>query len=324
MMDNEPRCAWKKRAYLAPSLGPRGFRWKASAGRAVRRWSQDRRIPGPSTIVVPALYNRLPAETVAMGWLNEIDALHNIRPRMMAVAQKTGWDVFTFHTQHNLDQFFDSTIDAMRDTWSNEGSLSREAVVETRRRFGNADDYYRIQPRLVENLVFQSALIEWTACHAEDVALQFRIIGTALYSALVAFGAVSFEDAMVSALRVGARWDAAIQSMAEGQATKSVASATEIGRRRFEIIDRVMEGSEELSLAATAKDLCRADAPSRPFWFSATAADEPVRIETARDAALALEALNLNSWLPGQVRTTDNSFRGWLVSPLHAMAKVCH
>src|SRR5262249_55720247 len=146
---------------------------------------------------------------------------HTIRPRMMAVAHKTGWDVFTFHTKHNLDQFFDSTIQAMRDTWCNEGILSREAIVETMRRFGSADDYHRIQPRLVENLVFQSALIEWTARHAEHVELQFRVIGTALYSALVTFGAVSFEDAMVSALRVGARWDAAVASLAEGQAPKS-------------------------------------------------------------------------------------------------------
>src|SRR5437867_3513633 len=102
MMDKKPRCAWKNRAYLVPNVGPRGFRWKASVVRALRRCSsQDKRTSGPSTIVVPALYNRLPAETVAMGWLNEIDALHTIRPRMMAVSAKTGWDVFTFHTQHN-------------------------------------------------------------------------------------------------------------------------------------------------------------------------------------------------------------------------------
>src|SRR3954470_6045436 len=96
-IDSKPRCAWKERAYPVPNHGARGFRWKAAALRGISRWIQGRRRPEPATIVVPALYNRFPAETVALGWLNEIDSLHSIRHRMIAVAKRTGWDVFTFH-----------------------------------------------------------------------------------------------------------------------------------------------------------------------------------------------------------------------------------
>src|SRR5215831_18628818 len=133
MTEHKQRSAWRQQTYPIPRLGPRGFRWKASAVRGLYRWSLTSRVSSPATIIVPALYNRLPAETVAMGWLNEIDALHSIRQRMMAVARKTGWDVFTFHTQHNLDHYFDSAIAAMRETWCHEGSLSRAAVTEARR-----------------------------------------------------------------------------------------------------------------------------------------------------------------------------------------------
>ena len=50
----------------------------------------------------------MPAEGIALGWLNEIDALLAIRHKISAAAKLTGWDVFTFHTQHNLDSFFNS------------------------------------------------------------------------------------------------------------------------------------------------------------------------------------------------------------------------
>jgi len=111
--------------------------------------------------MVPALFNFMPAETLAMGWLNEIDALATIRQRMTCAAKITGWDVFTFHTLHNLDHFFDTTITAVRDTWLKEGNLSPAAVLETKRRFGKPYDYFRIPARLVENLVFQSSLLDW-------------------------------------------------------------------------------------------------------------------------------------------------------------------
>lgn len=134
--ETKPRSALRNRSYPVPSLAPRGFRWKASAVCGLQRWRHGKRTPPPSTIVVPPFYNRLPAETVALGWLNEIDALHYIRQRMTAAARKTGWDVFTFHTQHNLDHFFDSAIATMRQTWWTEGCLSKDAVIEAKRRFG--------------------------------------------------------------------------------------------------------------------------------------------------------------------------------------------
>lgn len=324
MIETKPGFAWKERTYPVPNSGPRRFRWKASAGCGLHRWSPGKHIPPPSTVIVPALYNRLPAETVAMGWLNEIDALHTIRQRMIAAARKTGWDVFTFHTQHNLDHYFDTAISALRDTWSHEGSLSKSAILETQRRFGNICDYYRIQPRLVENLVFQTSLIEWASHRAEDVPLEFHVVGTAVLSALVASGAVVFDTALDSALKVGARWDAAVEHLAQEQAEKSTpASPSEVNWYRFEIVERIMEGRQPLSLAVAKEDLFKAKAPARPFWFAPTAADDPIRIETARDVAMALDSLNLNSWLPGRIRLASNSFRGWLISPLHAMARKC-
>ena len=320
---NAPR-GWKQRTYPVPNLTPRTFRWKASAFRSLHRWSAaTRRLPA-ATVIVPALYNRLPAEAVAMGWLNEIDALHSIRQRMTASARKTGWDVFTFHTQHNLDRFFDTTIAAMRDTWSHEGSLSPAAVMETKRRFGNIYDYYRIQPRLLENLVFQSSLIEWAGVRAEGSCVEFHVIGTALLSALVASGAVAFDTAAETALKIGARWDAALEPMATERASKSARTMHgDVSRCRFELVERIVEGGETLSLAVAAEDLCRAEAPAHPFWFSPTAADEPVRIETARDVEMALQSLNLSSWSPAHPELQATGIRGWLISPLHALAKTC-
>src|SRR5436190_1920081 len=128
--------AWKTRAYPVPTASRRGFRWKASALRTLQPWMSGAIPVKPVTIVVPALYSVLPAETVAMGWLNEIDALGAIHQRINSAAKITGWDVFTFHTLHNLDPYFNTTIAAVRDTWLKERSLSMEAVVETRRQFG--------------------------------------------------------------------------------------------------------------------------------------------------------------------------------------------
>jgi len=293
--------------------------------RGISRWIQGRRRPEPATIVVPALYNRLPAETVALGWLNEIDSLHSIRHRMIAVAKRTGWDVFTFHTQHNLDHFYDTTISAVRETWSREGSLAIATINETKKRFGNIYDYHRIQPRLVENLVFQSSLMEWVARRAEDTPLQFHVVGTALYSALIWSGSLSFDSAVDSAIRVGARWDKAIQSIAEERAAKSGRGKVEqeIGWQRFELIQRVIDRTEKVSLAVAREDLPKVEAPARPFWFSAGNGEDAVLIETPRDAALALEALNLTSWASDPSQVADHMVRGWMISPLHPMAKSC-
>ena len=318
----KPRCAWKKRIYPVPKVSPGGFRWKASALRRLYRWSHGTRTPKPTTIVVPALYNRFPGETIALGWLNEIDALATIRHRMAAAARKTGWDVFTFHTQHNLDEFYDSTINAVRETWIREGTLSTAAVTETKRRFRNIFDYHRIQPRLVENLVFQSSLMDWVANHYEDTPIQFHAVGTALFSALVRSKSLEFDAAVTTATQIGNRWDQSIRSLAEERAN-SDKTETEIGWQQFDLIQRIMDGQEQVSLSVSRKDLPKVEAPSSPFWFAPTSDEEPVLIETSRDAALALESLNLSSWKSGEVRSADHSTRGWLISPLHPQARVC-
>jgi hypothetical protein len=317
----KPRRAWKERIYPVPNPSRNGFRWKAG----LHRWTQHAKVKRPAMVMVPALYNRLPAETVAMGWLNEIDALVSIRSRIIAAAKKTGWDVFTFHTQHNLDHFFDTTISAVRQTWSNEGSLSAAAIKETKRRFGNIYDYHRIQPRLVENLVFQSSLMEWVANRSEGAPFQFQVFGTALYSALVWSGAVGFTAAVDSALKVGDRWDNAVRSYAHERAALSFRGTTdtEIGWQHFELMQNIMDGKEEISLAVAREDLPAVDAPARPFWFAASSNEDPVLIQTAREAALALESLNLASWSSGGAPSSEYSYRGWLVSPLHPLARSC-
>lgn len=271
----------------------------------------------PVTIVVPALYNFLPAESVAMGWLNEIDALGTIRHRMICASKITAWDVFTFHTLHNLDHYFDSTITAVRDTWVKEGNLSVSAVLEAKRSFGRAYDYHRVQPRLVENLVFQSSLLDWLAHRASEVPLRFHVIGTGLLSALVSSGALSFEAAVKAAMKVGARWDETIRGLCEGH------SEDEIGWLRFEQIRKLIEGRSPLSLAVPREDLPSVSATARSFWYSPTAKQEPVLISTAQDAASALETLNLASWSCTMPKATDEPIRGWLVSPLHPMARAC-
>jgi hypothetical protein len=321
----KPRAAWKKRIYPVPKASPSGFRWKASALRRLHRWSQGTRTPKPASIVVPALYNRFPGETIALGWLNEIDALRTIRHRTASAARKTGWDVFTFHTQHNLDEFYDSTINAVRETWTREGTLSTACVTETKRRFANIFDYHRIHPRLVENLVFQSSLMEWVTNHCEDTPIQFHAVGTALFSALVWSKSLEFDAAVTVATQVGNRWDQAIRSLAEDRAKTSAQGKTEseIGWQHFELIQRIIDGQEQVSLSVSRKDLPKVEAPSTPFWFAPTSDEEPVLIETSRDAALAMASLNLSSWKSGEVRSADHTTRGWLISPLNPLARAC-
>src|SRR5437870_9730528 len=118
----KPDQAWRTRTYTVTAPSRQGFRWKATALRRLHRFSNGIGSTRPATIMVPALFNFMPAETLAMGWLNEIDALVAIRQRMSCAAKITGWDVFTFHTLHNLDHFYDTTITAVRDTWLKEGN----------------------------------------------------------------------------------------------------------------------------------------------------------------------------------------------------------
>jgi hypothetical protein len=310
--------AWKTRAYHVPTASRRGFQWKATALRRLQPWMGGASAVKPVTVVLPALYSVLPAETLAMGWLNEIDALGSIHQRMTSAAKITGWDVFTFHTLHNLDPYFNTTIAAVRDTWLKEGTLSREAVVETKRHFGKPYDYHRITPRLVENMVFQSSLLDWVSRHSsDDVPLRMHVIGTSLVSALVSYGAISFESAVRSALKFGKRWDDTVLGFAQG------GTQDEIGWARFEHIRELIEGRSSLALGVAREDMPATDAPRKPFWYSRTAKEPPVLISTAQDARAALETMNLASWSCALPNADGENVRGWLVSPLHPIAKAC-
>src|SRR5437867_5771742 len=288
------RSAWKRCAYPAPAESRRRFAWKASALRGLEYLHHTPVTGQPVTVVVPALYHFLPAESVALGWLNDINALNNIRHRIITAAKLTGWDVFTFHTQHNLDSFFDSTITTVRDTWLHEGTLDPDCVAESLRRFRSAYEYHRIHARLVENLVFQSSLMGWLTVHAAGAPLRFHVVGTALMSALVWSGALSFESAVQTAEKTGARWDGSLAAIAEEELGRSQMARSDenLGWLRFNSVRKVIEGHASLSLAACSEDLAQAESPTRPFWFSATAQDEPVFIQTAEDVRAALEAMN--------------------------------
>ncbi len=309
--------AWKTRAYPVPTASRRGFRWKATALRRLQPWMGGAASPKPVTVVVPALYSVFPAETVAMGWLNEIDALGAIHQRMSCAAKITGWDVFTFHTLHNLDPYFNTTIAAVRDTWLKEGSLSKQAVAETRRQFSKPYDYHTIAPRLVENLVFQSSLLDWMNRHSSEVPLRIHVVGTALVSALVSLGAMTFESAVRSILRFGKRWDDTVSGFSQGT------TQDEIGWGRFEQVRQLIEGRSTLALSVSREDLPGTAAPRKPFWYSATPKEAPVLISNAHEAAAALETLNLSSWSCAMPNTHDEPIRGWLISPLHPIARAC-
>ncbi len=316
-VDAKARLVWKTKVYPVPSPSRSGFRWKASALRNLPRWAGGAAAPYPVTIMVPALYNFMPAESLAMGWLNEIDALVTIRQRMVGAAKLTGWDIFTFHTLHNLDRYFDSTITAVRDTWIKEGNLLPDTIREAKKKFAKAYDYHRVQPRLVENLVFQSSLLDWLSRRASNVPLRFHVIGTALLSALVSSVSVSFADAVKSALTFGGRWDEALCSLSDAK------TENDIGWSRFEQVRKLMEGRSSLSLGVGGEDLPEVQAPSRPFWYSPTAKEPAVLIKTAEDAAGALKTLNLSSWGYAVPKGCDEPVRGWLMSPLHPMARLC-
>jgi hypothetical protein len=321
------RYAWKQQSYVVPEPTKKGFQWKASALRGLQRFTKVE-VKGPVTVVVPALYNVMPAEAVALGWLNEIDALGAIRHRIADVTKLTGWDVFTFHTRHNLDPFFASTIAAVRNTWLHEGGLKLSSISETVRRYGAPYQYNCIPARLVENLVFQSCLMGWLSSRAGDVPFRYHVLGTGLMSALVWSGALSFESAVNTAVRVGTRWDASIKSLATEELRKNGKETTEdnLGWLCFHRVREILEGKSVLSLAAISSDVPLVEAPSRPFWFSVTAHDEPVLLETVRDVQLALESMNIASWAPRVPRplpAATADVKGWLISAQHPMASAC-
>jgi hypothetical protein len=311
------QCAWKTRTYPVPMASRRGFRWKASALRTLQPWMGGMAAVKPVTVVVPALYSVLPAETVAMGWFNEIDALGAIHHRMSTSSRITGWDVFTFHTLHNQDPFFNSTIAAVHDTWVNEGTLSRQAVQESKRQFSKPYDYHRVTPRLVENLVFQSSLLDWMTRHASDVPLRFHVIGTALLSALVSSRSITFESSVTSAMKFGKRWDDTFAGSSKG------ATSDEIGWARFQQVRRLIEGRSTLDLGVKAEDMPLPNAPAKPFWYSPTPKDPASLITTAQEARTALQTMNLSSWSCSMPADEEKGIRGWLASPLHPVAKAC-
>jgi hypothetical protein len=312
--------AWKPQAYPVPAPSRSKVRWKASLLRTLNRWNKATVSGRPATIMVPALYNFMPAESVAMGWLNEIDAMLTLRQRMACATRITGWDVFTFHTLHNADHYFDTTIGAVGDTWLKEGNLSAAAVQEAKRRFGKPHAYHRIHARLVENLVFQSSLLDWVDVHASGSNLRLHVVGTALLSALVSSRSIPFSAAVESATKFGSRWDETLREMTRGK------TEDEIGWSEFGYVRELMEGRATLSLNVATEDLPSPDAPARPFWYSATVNSEPMLITTAQEAANALETLNLSSWAPAPVKPNANieePVRGWLISPLHPLARLC-
>jgi len=326
--DNQ-RYAWKERSYDVPTPSRKGFQWKASALRSLQKINKAEVTGHPVTIVVPALYNFMPAEAVALGWLNEIDSLHTIRQRIVEATKWTGWDVFTFHTRHNLDSYYTSTIAAVRETWLHEGSLKLSSVAETIKRYGQPYQYACISARLVENLVLQSSLMEWLSSRGQDAPLRFHVLGTGLLSALVWSGALSFESAVKTAMKLGARWDTSITSLASEELDRKGTERSDenIGWLRFHRVRQILEGRTVISLAACAEDLPQVEAPSRPFWFSVTAGDEPILLETVRDVQLALESMNMASWSPRAPRPLpaegSNRVRGWLASPQHPIASAC-
>jgi hypothetical protein len=234
--------------------------------------------------MVPALHNLMPAENVALGWLSEIDALASIRQRMSCASRITGWDVFTFHTLHNADRFFETAIGAIGETWVKEGRLSTSAIEETNRQFGKPFGYHRIHARLVENLVFQSSLLDWIGSRSSDAPPRFHVIGTALLSALVSTGSIAFAEAVESATKFGSRWDEAVRGMANEK------TEDEIGWFAFHEVRRLIEGESSLSLDVAREELPVTDAPARPFWYSPTVQSEPILITTAQEAAHALES----------------------------------
>ncbi|HLQ79093.1 MAG TPA: hypothetical protein VK210_17170, partial [Terriglobia bacterium] len=212
-----------------------------------------------------------------------------------------------------------------------EGALNPESIAQTRQRFGPAYDYHRIEPRLVENLLIQSSLMDWLTVRAAERSLRFHVIGTGLLSALVWSGALAYPEVVRTAVRIGVRWDASLKALALEDLKKSGMAQTEenLGWRRFHRVRQIVEGRANLSLSVSPEDLPRVDGPSRPFWFSITGKDEPVRIETVQDVRMALEAMNLSSWSPDILKPpahdqTADRVRGWLVSPMHPAASTCH
>jgi hypothetical protein len=170
--------------------------------------------------------------------------------------------------------------------------------------------------------------MDWLSSRSERTMLRYHVLGTGLLSALVWSGAMPFAAAVETAMKVGARWDEGVTSLGVSELAKADMPESEenLGWLRFNRVRMMVEGRSVISFTASPSDLPRADAPSRPFWFSSTASEDPVKIETARDVRAALESMNLASWsprLPRPLPIPSADIKGWLASPLHPIAAAC-
>src|SRR5262249_41002730 len=155
-----------------------------------------------------------------------------------------------------------TTIAAVRDTWVKEGTLSPVAIREARRLFGRPCDYHHVQARLVENLVFQSSLLDWIRNQDPNISLRFHVIGTALLSALVSASSIPFRVAVETAMKFGARWHETLRETSDSKGGEDANWAV------FRSIRRLMEGSSSAAMSVLPEDLPIPEAPVRPFWYS--------------------------------------------------------
>ena len=163
---------------------------------------------------------------------------------------------------------------------------------------------------------------------ASYLSTDWVIIRTVIYFgvwstiALVWSGALSFENAVKVALDAGAQWDASILRTAAAELDRKGRAKSEVnlGWLCFDRVRQVLEGRSVLALGATLSSPPAVEAPSRPFWYPVTAADDPVRLETLRDVQWSLESLNFASWSPrfpsgsasaGRDRGCCGSIAGW-------------
>jgi len=255
----------------------------------------------------------------------QAETIRALRHRIVEASRQIGWDVFTFHTLQNPDPFFDSTIDALRETWIKEGSLRRETVSKTRKQFSNDWDYSRIECRLVESLVLQTAELDWIDTIAPEGRFSPHFVGTALLSGMVWSGAASFSAAVETAMRLGREWDSNLQDFAEEELVLRRNSVTEesLGWTRFQTLRRLIEKGRSFPVTRPQCDRVHLNPVCRPFLFSALPKDRPQRVETPDQLRNALESLDIASWSGRRLPEVPGGVRGWLMSTLHPWARAC-
>lgn len=324
-MSNHQRYTWKTRAYPVSSSGRRGFQWRAATLRSLEAITRRPSLANPATIVVPALWNLTPGEGVAAGWFRELEALRPLRMRIVQASRHTGWDVFTFHTLHNPDPFFNSTIETLRDTWIRERSLSQRAVERAQRDYGRPWDYACIRARLVESLVFQTAQLDWIQAKTVAASLQTHFIGTALFSALAWSAAVSFDAAVDLAETIGGAWDRELNTFAqeELQLRGIPCSDEALGGARQQAVLRLIKHGRPFPVTRPVLEALRIQNPGHPFLYSALPHQRPVMLKTSEEIRAAIEALDIASWAGERLPLTVGGIQGWLMSPRHPSSRAC-